>query len=65
MDDFKRIRVVKAFSLQPQTVELLKKLESDYKTNQSKFVDMAIQEKANKALNNRIIGETEPNDTQN
>ena len=44
-------KIIKAFSLQPATVELLKRLEAGYYVNISKFVDTAITEKAEATLN--------------
>lgn len=59
MDDKK---IIKSFSLQPATVELLRQLETGFLVNVSKFVDTAIMEKAKATLNNRYTEEVEENE---
>lgn len=59
MDDKK---IVKAYSLSPRTVELLKTLEAGMLINTSKFVDLAIMEKAEATLNQRYAEELSENE---
>ena len=59
MDDKK---IIKSFSLQPATVELLRQLEAGFLVNVSKFVDTAITEKAEATINNRYTEELEDNE---